>query len=117
MPSTATTSTREQPIPDPRRPRLDRDIAMRLAGTEYQRVVASLAELEPDEWWCVCPIDPVPSHRPFRIRERGGVAGASLEVACAHEDCTEADLLRELRRLEWRRMYGSVDAPPEAVAA
>lgn len=34
----------------PRTPGLDRDVAMRLAATEYDRFVAQLRELKPDDW-------------------------------------------------------------------
>lgn len=36
--------------PTARRPALDRDVAMRLAATEYDRVTAQLASLSPEDW-------------------------------------------------------------------
>ena len=42
--------TVQQTTRDPRRSTLDRDVAMRLAGTEYDRVVALLERLPPEQW-------------------------------------------------------------------
>jgi uncharacterized protein (TIGR03083 family) len=36
--------------PTSRRPALDRDVAMRLAATEYERVAAMLEQLTPEQW-------------------------------------------------------------------
>lgn len=102
-----------------------RDVTEFQPGPPYTRDVlklwsenrVGLPELPPDEWWCICPLHPHSLERPMRIRERDGIEGARLEFACAHEDCTEDALRTEMRRLEWRRIYGSVDAPPEGVAA
>ncbi len=35
---------------EPRRPRMDREMAMRLAETEYERFLDLLRSLSPDEW-------------------------------------------------------------------
>jgi uncharacterized protein (TIGR03083 family) len=42
--------TTAQPLAEPRQPRLPRPTAMQLAETEYQRVVALLRSLRPDDW-------------------------------------------------------------------
>jgi uncharacterized protein (TIGR03083 family) len=43
---------------EPRRSALDRDVAMRLAGSEYDRVVALLEQLTPEQWSAPtdCPV-------------------------------------------------------------
>lgn len=46
MTDTTLQRSRRQPL----RPALDRDLAMRLAATEYDRVVALLEQLTPDQW-------------------------------------------------------------------
>jgi uncharacterized protein (TIGR03083 family) len=42
--------THERSETTPRAGTLDRDVAMRLAATEYQRVIALLASLSPEQW-------------------------------------------------------------------
>jgi uncharacterized protein (TIGR03083 family) len=42
--------THQRTRPAPRAPELDRDVAMRLAATEYDRVVALLSALTPEQW-------------------------------------------------------------------
>lgn len=44
------TATEARPKSQARRPQLDRGVAMRLAATEYERVVALLRLLEPEDW-------------------------------------------------------------------
>ena len=44
------TSTAGRQVPPPRRPALDRAVAMRLARTEYARLADQLRELTDDDW-------------------------------------------------------------------
>src|SRR5690349_1719824 len=44
------TTTESRTLPDPRQSALPHDLAMRLAATEYERMVAALADLEEDHW-------------------------------------------------------------------
>jgi uncharacterized protein (TIGR03083 family) len=45
-----TTGTAPVSVVAPRKPRLQRDVAMRLAGTEYSRFVEQLRQLAPEDW-------------------------------------------------------------------
>lgn len=78
----------------PRRPALDRDVAMRLAAVEYDRVVAQLASLSPQDWTqpSGCP--------PWDVRDLVGHVLGMAEMA--------ASLREQLRQMRTAKKAGGV---------
>jgi hypothetical protein len=66
-----------------------------------------------DEWWSVCPIQPGLG-QPLRIRESGGIPGASLDLACGH-GCLPTALADAIRSLEAKQDAARVEQPERIV--
>lgn len=63
------------------------------------------------DWFAPCPLHPAIG-MPLRLRERGHKHGARLDVACAN-GCLPSLILQELRVMEYRRVNGSLEGPPD----
>lgn len=125
---------------EPRRPAFDRDTAMRLAATEYQRLVAQLRELVPEDWsrptacpaWdvhrMVCHVignaEMSASHEErmrqvAAARSRGGLFIDALTAVQVdkHVDRTPAELVELLAAVAPRAVRGRTGVPADALDA
>ncbi len=83
--------TAQQTIQIPRRPALDRDVAMRLAAAEYDLVVAQWEGLTPDQWAAptICP--------PWDVRAMAGHLLGMAQMAATLPEMARQQLASQRR--------------------